>query len=1206
MPLQFAVTLFLSASLLFMVQPMVGKMVLPLLGGSPAVWNACMLFYQAVLLLGYLYAHWLTTRFEPARQWRVHMLVLLGPLAVMGIAAILGARHIPIPIAESLAPTNEESPFLRVMALLTVAIGIPFFVASTSAPLLQRWFADTGHPSARDPYFLYAASNAGSLISLLGYPLITEPNLTIAGQAWLFAGGFVLLAALIFFCGQAAAHPIGTPPPGSGLPQAGENANPYAPAAAVEPPPSRMRIGRWVALGFVPSSLMLGVTFHISTDIVSLPLIWVFPLALYLLTFIIAFSRLPPWFRLVIGNLAPVAILLLIFCILTNLPVVRDADNRLEPGRTMFYQAAMHIAVFFVVALMCHYELARDRPSPKYLTAFFLWISVGGVLGGLFNALVAPMVFTQAYEYNIVLVVACLLVPNLTPESNTPPPEGSPPRGLALAIALGLLAVIGVLAAFKVIEIKPIVVILTALLVLLARGIGVRPTLWDLGVPVLLVVGFWILFQLPEASRFQELRDSVATRLRMGKDTIQVVFVYAIPIMTCFFFVDRPLRFALCVAGILMLNNYLKTDKSIIYTDRSFFGILKVETDLDYQRPYIYRADGRVTEVFGEIDYLRLVHGTTLHGTQITRMRNNGLDYLQLAAPSPWHTAAIAGAVDRYLPRQEPLTYYHRTGPVGAMFHELRTRKGGADAKAPVAMVGLGTGTVSCYALPGQKLTFYEIDPAVRRIVEKPWREVPAVLGDDGKVIKPAVPGPFTYVEAARARGAEIDFRMGDARLKLKQDTDRKYSLLLVDAFSSDAIPVHLITREAIELYRDRMTEDGILALHISNKYVRLEPVCARLAHELGMAVRVWSDSAEQHPGKTASSWVVLARNEQALGSLAGDSLDQVANLVSPADPLVGWVRAERQKSAAAKPPTAPVEFARWVESRREHARLEEFAGENYGTTVKALVALLKQYRSSSTLAELLTEKRTPRAAALKDLLRKYRTPDRSLKDVLAGEATTKPPPELPQLDLFARTMPERITLEESLGKLPVADRAALAPAVRAMIRKYTPDAFLRDVLRQEAQSPRPDPGLTELRAQAQLDPKLTLNAAWVAQGGPTVDLLEELIEKYTPEGQAAGSDKAPSGGTVDIRGALLFEAGRAGLRLGELAELARRYDTDPTLEGLLRLQYGTMFHLLELNPDVQLWTDDYADVMRVMMIPELQQIRRFFGQPTPVLQGER
>lgn len=784
MPFLFAATLFVSASLLFMVQPMVGKMVLPLLGGSPAVWNACMVFFQALLLLGYLYAHHVAGKYEPRKQWWIHTAALGLPLVAFLFAIVLGTRHSPIAIAESLAPSGESSPILSVLMLLSVAIGIPFLIVSTSAPLLQKWFAYTGHPSARDPYFLYSASNLGSMISLLGYPLFIEPNLSISGQAWLFAIGFGVLAVMVYFCGQAAANPIGIPPAPRGSNKKDRKPAPAAAPATAdstlpptsEPPPTLMRKLKWIALAFVPSSLMLGVTFFMSTDIASIPLLWVIPLALYLVTFIIAFGRVPDWFRVVVGNLAPVMVLLLIFVLISSV----------DPG--MGIRLMLHVVTFFAVALMCHYELARDRPSPQYLTGFFLLMSVGGVLGGIFNSLVAPLVFVHAFEYPLVLVIACLLVPKLT-EDPAAPPRSVKQKRIALAL--------------------------------------------DFVIPVLLGVGFYYLSTLPAKSEtFGSVVTSLSEKLSVSTETIVAVLIYAVPVMLCFFFVDRPLRFALCAAAILGPIRVRESTEGIIHAERSFFGILKVEEHGQYNR---------------------LVHGTTLHGTQVNEnFKLHWADSIQMQVrpTSPWEQIAVIGANLSFNPREEPLTYYHRTGPVGAMVRELRTRKGGADRKADIAMVGLGTGSAACYALAGQRLTFYEIDPAVKHLVF-----------DDDKY--------FTFVKDAQRRGANVDIRMGDARLKLKEDTDRRYALLMIDAFSSDAIPVHLITREAIELYMNRITDDGILALHISNKYIDLEPVAAQHAKDLGLAARVWNDSGERgRPGKTASSWVVIARDQKTLGTL--------------------------------------------------------------------------------------------------------------------------------------------------------------------------------------------------------------------------------------------------------------------------------------------------------------------------------------------------
>ncbi|MCE9563528.1 MAG: fused MFS/spermidine synthase [Planctomycetes bacterium] len=960
MPLLFAVTLFVSASLLFMVQPMVGKMVLPLLGGSPAVWNACMVFFQALLLLGYLYAHKLSDIQNPRKQWMIHLLVLALPLAVFAAAAVFSARHTPIAILEALAPTDERSPIISVLLILTVAIGIPFFVISTTATLLQKWFVFTGHPSARDPYFLYSASNFGSLISLLGYPLLIEPRMTIPAQAWVFASGFALLVGLIYFCGRAAANPIGVPPgpQSGGGKKAATVVDPNTPLPAAPPAevPTLGRKLKWVVLAFVPSTLMLGVTFHMTTDIASVPLLWVAPLALYLITFIIAFGRVPDWFRMVIGNLAPVMILLLVFVLISGV----------DPGYGV--KIILHILTFFAAALMCHYELARDRPAPQYLTGFFLLMSLGGVLGGTFNALVAPLIFPHPYEYPIALIIACLMVPKLLEADKDAPPEESEPmpRNATEAVTqwgpfVWAVANVGLIAAallglfwrspkgFNLLgEGQPTLGAMTTLYVIagmlllgVVSAVGVevygrwklkRPGLtrdiWDrlpmaakvallilvnplavpwataavlhtgprlsryldLVIPIGVGLGFYALCHLPGMDWYIETCESIAKTVGLSKQTVVVVVLYAVPVMLCFFFVDRPLRFTLCVAAILGPLTIRESNQGLVHSERSFFGILKI-SESRYGGPW---AHGEYTteDELGKpvkrhniikdpatgnpvimMEYLmrQLHHGTTLHGTQFGYVEDepgkasgklrsrHPRDDFQMISPdiSAWGMFATIATTHAYDIREEPLTYYHQTGPVGAMFAELWRRKGGADGKAPFAMVGLGTGSVSCYARQGQNITFYEIDPAVKHLV-----------ADTDKY--------FSYVTDAKKRGANLDLRMGDARLKLKEATDQKYALLLVDAFSSDSIPVHLLTVEAVKLYLERMTDDGMLALHISNRWLNLEPVVASIANELGLTARVWNDNSEGRRGKTASSWVILARDPKHLGGLYSPTGDLV------------------------------------------------------------------------------------------------------------------------------------------------------------------------------------------------------------------------------------------------------------------------------------------------------------------------------------------
>jgi hypothetical protein len=1167
-PLLFAATLFVSASLLFMVQPMVGKMVLPLLGGSPAVWNACMVFFQLLLLLGYQYAHFVTGRYPPRKQWAIHMLALGLPLAAFALAVIFGVRNSPIAIAESLAPSGDSSPVLSVLALLTVAIAIPFFIVSTSAPLLQKWFTATNHPSARDPYFLYSASNAGSLISLLGYPIFIEPYLGIVGQAWLFAGGFVLLCVMIFFCGRAAANPIGAPPPSVMAQNAGSkwakssgnangaNANANSPAQsslpASEPPPALMRKLKWIALAFVPSSLMLGVTFYMTTDIASVPLLWVVPLALYLVTFIISFGRVPDWFRIVIGNLAPVMILLLVFVMISGV------------NTGFFITLLLHILTFFSVALMCHYELARDRPSPQYLTEFFLLMSVGGVLGGIFNSLLAPILFTYPFEYKIVLLVACLLVPVLTDEEDTAKDDASkrtkPPapdlgntgipdwlpvagvianaaivlmslpllyaqspepsnEGEKFAIAPMALWVVGGLllagiASVGLIELygrrkfkqsglasqlwsqlpTPLKIALLVFVNPLAlpwatvaalRGTGLVQVYLDIVVAILVGVTYYFLRQLPGegwfngngfngAGWFGKLVVKLVETLNIAATTVVAVLISAVPVMLCFFFVDRPLRFALSVTAILAYSTYREEANTAIYAERSFFGILKIQ---ETERATYVHSQTNADEILRwpetnkpiigrEFILRRLTHGTTLHGTQFTYpdtpdgrlLSRDFWDDFKMISPSGmgWDSLVTAGVIQTYDIRQEPLTYYHRTGPVGAMFTELRTRKNGTDSTAPYAMIGLGTGSVSCYARRGQSLTFYEIDTAVKRLVADTDRF-------------------FTYVTDARNRGANLDIRLGDARLVLKRDTDRKYTLLLVDAFSSDSIPVHLLTKEAVELYLDRLTDDGILAIHISNRWIRLEPVVSAIANRLGLAARVWNDEAEGHPGKTASSWIVLARKQEHLG-----------NLFTPAGDLPFPLTPEKPGE----------ERQRFAERHTMSGRIGRY-----------------------------------------------------LMDLPVNYILVEDYPELEEIG--DQNRPKYVDL--NLSSSPSPTEAWLAWSAQKFSQVSDPDGSQRLAVFRDVKAS--GGGLTDY---------LAAYRAWFDQ-------------KYNKPANT--------------------EAERVKLCM----ELIRRHGLGPTLTEVMVREHGHAFRRLETLAQVPAWTDDYSDVLRVMGLPELQRVRKFFGLPTPV-----
>jgi hypothetical protein len=404
LPILFALTLFISASLLFCIEPMIAKMILPVLGGSPSVWSTCMVFFQGVLLTGYAYAYAMTAWLGLRRQVALHFGVLLLPLLVLPFAITPGTVR---------APSPDSNPSVWLLGLLLTSVGLPFFVGASTAPLLQKWFAETRHPAAKDPYFLYGASNLGSLIALLGYPILMEPSLRLAQQGLLWAVGYGVLAALTLIC---AVLVLRAP---RALPHAIDES---LSGAAASHPLVRQRLS-WVAFAFIPSSLLLGVTTYLSTDVASIPLFWIIPLALYLVTFVLAFSRreiLPFRERTRALRLA-ILVLVLVTC--------------LHSVQAIF--VPLHLLVFFLAALVCHGELARRRPSVRHLTEFYLAISLGGVLGGVFNALIAPVVFDRVVEYPLAMVLACLALP-ASPGANSRlrspvSPGFRHPRGMAAA-----------------------------------------------------------------------------------------------------------------------------------------------------------------------------------------------------------------------------------------------------------------------------------------------------------------------------------------------------------------------------------------------------------------------------------------------------------------------------------------------------------------------------------------------------------------------------------------------------------------------------------------------------------------------------------------------------------------------------------------------------------------------------------------------------
>jgi len=701
----FAITLFLSAGLLFWVQPMVAKMLLPLLGGSPSVWNTCMVFFQAALLGGYLYAH-LWTRWVPTR-WQVP-----GHLVLLALGAVWLPMQVTPEQINALAASRHPAPGL--LACLVALVGCPFFMVSSTGPLLQRWFSRTWHDDAKDPYFLYSASNLGSMVALLGYPIVLEPMLGLTRQTRAWSIGYGVLVLLIAWCGWQVWR-------GFRRRTLSESAD-HARRREGAP----LTVGRrayWVLLAFVPSSLMLGVTTFMTTDIASIPLLWVLPLTLYLLSFVLVFARgamgSPAW----ASRSLPYAALGLVFLLVTRTT---------EPAWLLL---AVHLVFFFVAAVACHGRMASDRPAARHLTEFYIWMSVGGVAGGLFNALVAPQLFMDVIEYPLAVVLACLLLP----------PRGRPAmrwreRSMDALLPLGLGAA-------------------TLLLV------------WSL--PALGLAG-----------------GAGGRALAAG-----------VPAVCIFAFSNRPLRFGLGVAAVLFAGwQFQAPAGQVIERDRNFFGVSKVQFD-------------------PEQNLHRYVHGNTFHGRQFLDPDRACL----------------------------PLAYYHPDGPFG----EVATAFNLQPATTRVAVIGLGAGCMASYIQPGHEWTFYEIDPAVIRIAT------------DSRF--------FTFLNGC-TRGA---WRIveGDARLRLQEAPDGSFGMIILDAFSSDAIPMHLLTRESVTLYRRKLAPGGMLAFHISNRYLALEPVAAALAADAGWAALSWHDQyvtpEAQAAGRDPSHWAVLAQNRETLATLA-------------------------------------------------------------------------------------------------------------------------------------------------------------------------------------------------------------------------------------------------------------------------------------------------------------------------------------------------
>jgi hypothetical protein len=700
----YTAAIFVSALLLFSVQPLFTKMVLPRLGGSPAVWSVAMVFFQALLLLGYAYAHLLM-------QIRNRVVPVVAHLALLVIAILT----LPLSIANGWGEPPTSGYALWLLGLFGVSIGLPFFALAANNPLLQAWFVRTGHPAGPDPYFLYASSNIGSFLALLSYPLLIEPIFTLRTQNLIWTGGYGVLILLIAGCGVLLLR---------------SPALAFADAqteATTSPAPSWLLRARWIFLAAVPSGLLIAVTAHISTDVAAAPLLWVLPLSLYLLTWVLVFQSrplLPHKWMLMLQPIAIAGVVLL-------LAVGGEQNLLLTLGG--------HQLCFFVIAMACHGELARTRPAAKYLTGFYVSLSFGGMIGGLFAGLIAPFIFSWIAEYPILLALAAICRPAVGGERL--------PRLMRWYwIALGAIAIALIAPAETASK--------------LADDVQ-EHRVWVVG-----AVG------------------GLAALLALALNA------------------NRWKIFATVAVALVLIRLY-PADDGRVETVRSFFGVHKI----------VVTPGGQ---------YHVLMHGTTIHGAE-KYLNNDG--------------TPVTG-------RPEPITYYHKDGGIGRAITALRERKG---APLKVAVIGVGAGTLTCAAEPGESWKFFDIDQTMVDTARDPKY--------------------FSYIQNC---APDVKPTIGDARLTFAKEPDGAYDLIIVDAYSSDAIPIHLATKEAMAIYKAKLAPQGAVVMHVSNRHLELESVVVGIADENDLKSWVYNeDSGRDDEYIFATDVVVSAREDVDVGKLA-------------------------------------------------------------------------------------------------------------------------------------------------------------------------------------------------------------------------------------------------------------------------------------------------------------------------------------------------
>jgi hypothetical protein len=775
--LAYALTIFTGAFLLFQVQPLIGKYVLPWFGGSPGVWTTCMVFFQFLLLGGYAYAHYTTQKLKPRNQVILHVALLLAAVATL-----------PIIPGEQWKPAGGEEPVGRILLLLAATLGLPYFILSTTGPLMQEWFRQT-HPGV-SPYRLYALSNVGSLLALVSYPFLFEPAFPRRQQAWMWSAGLVVFALLACWCAKQVWNHAAAPE----APPKGSTA---APAEEV-PNPTGMAQLLWVLLPACASLLLVAATNKLCQDVAVIPFLWVLPLALYLVTFILCFDH-PRWYA------RPVFTALFILCSAYLVWALYQGV-----GLRIHWQVLIYSSTLFVSCMICHGELYRLKPHPRHLTRYFLMISLGGALGGLFVGVVAPRVFNSFLELHIGLglCAALLFWCCLRDEQGLFPWQW---RWLGIVLVGASLYGIDRLIVFMSDKIRNI--LSWVRLDKLAEWLDAKSFKFEhLHWLPWIAFGIWLVVALWRKTLWKK-RDW------------------------------HELSCSCLVAGVIGLIAALvmqvrAADQSAVYWSRNFYGTLTI---------FEYRKDEPTAH------YFLLQHGKITHGFQFTDP-----DFAK------WTTS-----------------YYGPNSGVGLAWAQYPTNQ-----PRHLGVVGLGTGTLATYAKsPTDTVRYYDINPDVIAIAN----------------------ARFTYLSNCLGK---VNIVLGDARLSLEQElkgapvsvftltpdktitvetgpgrtNPQQFDLLALDAFSSDAIPVHLLTREAMAIYLPHMKSNGIIAIHISNRYLDLEPVVENLAREFNLASAVISDSNEDDWWIYASTWVLVARDHS---MLAHESITNAVNASTRTRPKI-------------------------------------------------------------------------------------------------------------------------------------------------------------------------------------------------------------------------------------------------------------------------------------------------------------------------------